>query len=173
MEIFTKDIGQRIKKRRKELNLTQNQVRVACGISSGALSEIENGNRAPSIIIFHALAEVLDCSMDWLATGFQDTKHQNHDISSSENSLLDRLVSGFQSIPEESKEEILELIELKLQKNRKETLKFLSGFHSLSEDDREEFMVLLDTKLRKKQISTNHPSTSFHSSNPKDTDMVG
>jgi len=43
MEIIMKSIGERIRNRRKELHLTQTDIRAACGISSGALSEIENG----------------------------------------------------------------------------------------------------------------------------------
>ena len=41
-------IGTRIKQRRKELGLTQVQIKQETGISSGNMSEIENGNKLPS-----------------------------------------------------------------------------------------------------------------------------
>ena len=66
MNIDMISIGKRIKDRRKELKLTQIDIKHKCGISSGALSEIENGNRTPSVIAFQLLSQALNCSMDWL-----------------------------------------------------------------------------------------------------------
>ena len=43
MDISMTSIGERIKNRRLELGLTQTDIYQACGISSGALSKIENG----------------------------------------------------------------------------------------------------------------------------------
>ena len=70
MDISMTSIGERIKNRRLELGLTQTDIYQACGISSGALSKIENGNRTPSVLSFYELSKVLKCSMDWLTTGF-------------------------------------------------------------------------------------------------------
>ena len=41
-------IGQRIKERRNQLNITGKQIKEATGISTGNLSEIENGKILPS-----------------------------------------------------------------------------------------------------------------------------
>jgi len=114
MEIDMISIGERIKERRKELRLTQTDIKRECGISSGALSEIENGNRTPSVITFHMLAQVLDCSMDWLATGISPNE-KILTISSCEEKLL----NGFRELSEDDQEELIGLLEMKLRKTHR------------------------------------------------------
>ena len=87
------DIGKRIKERRKELNLTQNEIYEQCGIASGALSQIENGTRTPTILIFYKLAQTLKCNMEWLITGFSTNEKKLN-----ENEL--ELLSYFKYLPE-------------------------------------------------------------------------
>ena len=110
--------GKRIREKRKELQLTQNDIKSACGISSGALSEIENGNRTPSIIIFHALSEVLNCSMDWLATG-KTPNEQKGNIFVSEDinlKLESEFLTGFRQLDPDDQQELLDILEIKLKK---------------------------------------------------------
>ena len=57
-------IGARIKQRRKELGLTQLQIKQETGISSGNMSDIENGNKLPSTPALISLSKVLNCSID-------------------------------------------------------------------------------------------------------------
>ena len=114
METDMVSIGKRIKERRKELRLTQTDIKRECGISSGALSEIENGNRTPSVITFHMLAQVLDCSMDWLTTGTSP----NEKISTI-SSCEEKLLNGFRELPEDDQEELIGLLEMKLRKTHK------------------------------------------------------
>lgn len=45
-------IGERIKHRRKKLNLSQIDIYEKCDITSGSLSKIENGKTIPSILAF-------------------------------------------------------------------------------------------------------------------------
>ena len=45
MELDIQSIGTRIKERRKELKLTQLEIKERAGISSGNMSDIERGNR--------------------------------------------------------------------------------------------------------------------------------
>lgn len=96
------------------MKLTQEDIMHECGISSGALSEIEHGNRTPSVITFYALSQVLECSMDWLATG---------DSSNSENSVIseleDKLLCIYNGLPKEEQEEIMEILDMKLRKAQK------------------------------------------------------
>lgn len=121
MEIVMKNIGERIRNRRKELHLTQTDIKSACGISSGALSEIENGNRTPSIIIFHALSEILECSMDWLATGtypnIEDINISPYEDTSSETES--KLINGFRQLNQDEQDELVEILMLKLKKAKK------------------------------------------------------
>lgn len=122
MEIIMKSIGERIRDRRKELHLTQNDIKSACGISSGALSEIENGNRTPSVVIFHALANVLECSMDWLATG-ESSKTENASSSASGDILNDvesDLLKGFRQLDQDDQDELMGLLALKLRKVKRD-----------------------------------------------------
>ena len=122
MEIIMKSIGERIRDRRKELHLTQNDIKSACGISSGALSEIENGNRTPSVVIFHALANVLECSMDWLATG-ESSKTENASSSASGDVLNDvesELMKGFRQLDQDDQDELMGLLALKLRKVKRD-----------------------------------------------------
>ena len=48
MELDTLEIGKRIRERRKELHLTQLDIKEKTGISSGNMSDIERGNRLPA-----------------------------------------------------------------------------------------------------------------------------
>ena len=125
MEIIMKSIGERIRNRRKELHLTQTDIRAACGISSGALSEIENGNRTPSVIIFHALSEVLQCSMDWLATGESPNIEVLSSLASedSKSNTENELLKGFRQLDQDDQEELMGLLALKLRKVKRDNRK--------------------------------------------------
>lgn len=114
MAIDMNSIGKRIKDRRKDMKLTQADIMHECGISSGALSEIEHGNRTPSIITFYALSQVLKCSMDWLATG-ESSNTKNSVFSECE----DKLLCMYNELPKEEQEEIMEILDMKLRKAQK------------------------------------------------------
>lgn len=114
MDIDMISIGNRIKNRRKELNLTQIDIKRECGISSGALSEMENGNRTPSVITFYSLCQALNCSIDWLVTGISPNT-EPYNISPCEELLL----NGFRELPEEDQSELIEILEIKVRKTQK------------------------------------------------------
>ncbi len=59
-------MGQRIKARRKELHLTQEQLAELTGISAAFLGHIERGTRKASLETFCALCEALKVSADYL-----------------------------------------------------------------------------------------------------------
>ena len=59
MELDIQSIGKRIKKRRKELHLTQTEIKEKTGISSGNMSDIERGNRLPAATTLAQLSEIL------------------------------------------------------------------------------------------------------------------
>ncbi len=118
MDINMTSIGNRIKNRRKELSLTQTDIYNICGVASGALSQIENGTRTPSILIFYTLAQALQCNMEWLVTG-ASTNSENFTIYEKEEKLLQNL----RLLPERDQEEIQELVEFKLHKKGKDAVK--------------------------------------------------
>ena len=62
-------IGQRIRSRRKELNLTMKDIFERENIKTGNLSELENDKYLPSVQTLISLGRALDCSIDWMLTG--------------------------------------------------------------------------------------------------------
>lgn len=125
MQIDMISVGNRIKQRRQSLNLTQTDIYQKCGVASGALSQIENGTRTPSIIIFYKLAQTLECSMDWLLTG-SSTNSENRILSENEETLL----VGFNKLPSDEQQELLEILELKLRKLHKTRTTSVKSSHS-------------------------------------------
>ena len=115
MEIDMVSIGERIKTRRLEMHLTQTDIYEKCGIASGVLSRIENGKNVPSVITFHKLSEVLECDMNWLATGISSNMQKSNICK-----LEEELLNGFRELPEDDKEELMGLLQLKLRKVKKE-----------------------------------------------------
>lgn len=118
MELNMIGIGERIKLRRKELGLSQTDIYNKCDITSGALSKIENGKTTPSIVVFYKLSQILECDMNWLATGSSNS--QNCALCKQEELLL----TGFRELNTEEQDELLEILNLKVRKARrvKETL---------------------------------------------------
>ena len=125
MDIDMKSVGARIKGRRLELNLTQTEMYEHCGISSGALSRIENGKNVPSCIMLYKLSEVLKCNMFWLVTG-KLAEPPAPFFTEDEEELL----SGFRNLPKEERDEILEIVNIKLRKLKKEQPQNAESFHS-------------------------------------------
>ena len=63
------DIGQRIKKRREALNLTQRELAQALEVTPQHISAIEQNKRVPSLAFLAQLAGRLGVSIDYLASG--------------------------------------------------------------------------------------------------------
>lgn len=83
-----KNIGERIKQRRKQLNITQEVLaKKINGITHVAVSNWENGRTVPNAINTIELSVVLNCSLDWLLYGgvFSENKK---DISLNENTNI-------------------------------------------------------------------------------------
>ncbi len=63
------NIGKRIRKRRLEFRLTQNDLAGALGLTPQHISGIEQDKRAPSLLTLVKLAEELGVTVDYLTTG--------------------------------------------------------------------------------------------------------
>lgn len=112
----SQSIGTRIKQRRNELGLKQLQIKELTGISSGNLSDIENGKKLPSTPALLALSDTLDCSIDWILKG---ESHNN------ENSFLsdereEELLKGFRQLDQDDQDELMGLLALKLRKVKRD-----------------------------------------------------
>ena len=62
-------IGKRIRERRKELNLTQEDLAKALGFTPQHISVVEQDKRGPSLLSLARLAEELGVTIDYLITG--------------------------------------------------------------------------------------------------------
>jgi len=58
-DTLSKIVGQNIRKRRSELNMTQTELADKLGITAGAISDIELGKRSPGIKTIAELSEAL------------------------------------------------------------------------------------------------------------------
>ena len=111
-------IGQRIKERRKELNITQAQIKNSTGISTGNLSEIENGHILPSSAALINLSQILKCSVDYILFGESNISEVTN-FSDIRNSIEDDLIRYFRGISEVDQEEILLMTQLKYNRTQK------------------------------------------------------
>ena len=69
MNIDAREIGQRIRKLRKERGLTQQELAELVGVSQNLISKIEPWMRVLSVDLFVELNRVLDVSLDRLVVG--------------------------------------------------------------------------------------------------------
>lgn len=67
-----KSIGGKIRKKRKELNISQEKLAEACDVGTTHISHIETGNCIPSLKVFIAILNTLSCSADELLCGELD-----------------------------------------------------------------------------------------------------
>lgn len=65
---------------------------------------------------FYKIAQELKCDMNWLLTGFVSSNMENIEISKSEELLL----CGFRKLGEEDQYEIMEILEMKLRKVKRD-----------------------------------------------------
>lgn len=114
-------IGSRIKEKRKELNLTQIKIKELTGISSGNMSDYENGRVLPSALAIISLSKALNCSTDWLLTG-----QTNNSLSNSYSSEEQALIETFRKLTDDDKEEILLLSRMKLERAENKRSRCLS-----------------------------------------------
>lgn len=63
------DIGERIRERREALNLTQQELAQALGVTPQHISVVEQDKRVPSLTFLAKLAEHLGISIDYLISG--------------------------------------------------------------------------------------------------------
>ena len=104
-------IGERIKNRRLEMGLTQKDIYIGTGISTGNLSRIESGGVLPSASTLIAFSEILKCSTDWILTG-KEFENQIITYTSSE----ERVLNLYKQLPDEEQEEIISILEIKIRK---------------------------------------------------------
>lgn len=101
-------VGFRLRALRKKLNLTQKDLEKMTGISSGNISSYEADRFLPSAQALIGLSEALDCSADYILTG----KITSDSLGAGEMELLEQ----YRLLPDEEKEEVLCIIQMKMKK---------------------------------------------------------
>lgn len=107
------EIGYRIKRIRKENNLNQSQFAQSIGISQGNLSEIEMGNSNPSSETLISIRVRYNVNLNWLLTGAD-----SDDSVTYEDPNEKILVDNYRKLNDYDKNEIIEIIQLKIRLSR-------------------------------------------------------
>ena len=73
-------LGERLQQKRTGLKISQKEVAVAIGVSASIISNYESGERTPSIENLMALANLYQCSTDYLL-GLEKCSFMSIDVS--------------------------------------------------------------------------------------------
>ena len=106
--INTDIIKTRIVERRKTLRLNQTQLAQQAGVTPAAISQIESGDRVPTIPVLHRIATVLKVSLDYL-TGKTDDSELKDLL---QNEEVREFFRGFQSLSERDRDVIKRQMEI-------------------------------------------------------------
>ncbi|WP_080206509.1 helix-turn-helix domain-containing protein [Salmonella enterica] len=94
-------LGQRVRQRRKQLRLNQNQLSKAAGVSESSISLWESDNTAPRGANLHKLASALQCSPTWILFGDADqTPEEPRPIESALKEDERELLRLYRALPE-------------------------------------------------------------------------
>ncbi|WP_201471791.1 helix-turn-helix domain-containing protein [Escherichia coli] len=94
-------LGQRVRQRRKQLRLNQNQLSKAAGVSESSISLWESDNTAPRGANLHKLASALQCSPTWILFGDVDkTPEEPRPIESALKEDERELLRLYRALPE-------------------------------------------------------------------------
>ena len=117
-------IGNRIKLRREQLNLTQEELGTHLSLNKSTINRYESGEvKKIKLPILHALAKFLDVDPNWLALktddmgSFSNSMEKEKSIPASEDALSDDemlLIDLFRQIPFESRPLVLSMIKAAL-----------------------------------------------------------
>lgn len=97
-----KALGERIRKARKQNNLTQEQLAEACDLSTAHIGHIERGTRALSIESLITISSVLNVSTDYLLL----------DISTSTDKRLSGIINAVDSIDKKKYDSFYSIVKI-------------------------------------------------------------
>lgn len=130
------NIGDRIKAKRKELDLTIKQVHEKTGLSVGNISDMENNKYAPSTSSLIPLSQALKCSIDWIITGSnyqEDVRVIEKENAVSQYSEVEcDLIDMFRTLKESDKEDVFEIMKLKYERTVKKG-KIMSSYSTYTD----------------------------------------
>ncbi len=111
-----KSIGLRVREARQRLNFTMKQLSDITGLSTGNISDIENGKNTPSVPSLISLSRAFGCSLDWLLTGENVVVHSYERLTCDGVALsaMERdLVAMFRLLPQSTQKEVFDLVHFK------------------------------------------------------------
>jgi transcriptional regulator with XRE-family HTH domain len=112
-------IPKRITEERKKNRMSQAKLAEDAGVTPGAISQIESGQRTPTIPVLSRIARVLGVSVDYL-TGKSD-KSEFEDLLQQEN--VQAFFRGFQELDPKDQKIIMEQIEFMRSRTRQKEKK--------------------------------------------------
>lgn len=73
-------LGERLQQKRTCLKISQKEASMAVGVSASIISNYESGERTPSVEVLMALANLYQCSVDYLL-GIEKVSNSYIDVS--------------------------------------------------------------------------------------------
>lgn len=121
-EKLSPSMGRRMRKRRRELGLTQKALADIVGVSMAAVSLWEKEGAEPSARNPDAIANALNCDSNWLLKGPRDNENSNPTVVSingktqvrSDDTTVQQINNLLEVLPESCRKEILEYTKKKL-----------------------------------------------------------
>lgn len=108
IEINYKQLGKKIKERRKDLKMTQERLASDLNVNPSHISNIENARSYPSLTALFTISNSLKCGIDYLI-GDQYTFEAKN---SPEQYIDKKLSKALQYCSQDKKEKILKIIEI-------------------------------------------------------------
>ncbi len=90
-------LGERLQQKRTCLKISQKEASMAVGVSASIISNYESGERTPSVEVLMALANLYQCSVDYLL-GVEKTSNSFIDVSMLDEEQRTRLQYFLSSI---------------------------------------------------------------------------
>jgi len=106
---FASQVGARVKSRRKELGLRQEEVAKVLNRNVNTVSGIENGKYIATFAQAVMLAAALDCSLDWLA-GVKKKSEQPTDPFASLPMMQRRVMNELNALTWKDQREVLNFV---------------------------------------------------------------
>lgn len=103
MAVDFKLIGERIKKKRKQIGLTQEQLAERIDVTVGYVSQCERGISKINLEKLSEISDVLKCDLSYFVSGC---------TINGENYLADELIQKFSLLMPKQKKQILEFINI-------------------------------------------------------------
>ena len=103
-----KEIGSKIKERRKSLGITQEYIANALDVNPSHISNIECGRANPSLTALVKIANILHCSVDYFISG----EYTYNIDKEKEISLDDEIMDKLKYCDTDKKTKVLKMIDL-------------------------------------------------------------